>query len=352
MSCYKNDCISMVFSMTNEFNNSVVAYMRDSMGILSCPKVFRTGGNGTGSQQVDPLGSQGAIILSPDGNFLFVVNAGSNSISSFRVCPWGLSLVDVVPSGGIFPNSLTINHHNLYVTNSGNPPKSPGNVTGFRIKSDGHLSIISGSQKPLSSDNAQSKCIVSRLYGDKLVVSEGVTNNLSVYGVNRNGSLNGPIVNPSNGIGPFGSAYLSNNLLLVSEVGPNALSSYNVTSNGILNVVSGSILNNQTATCWVSVNPDENYAYTSNAGSGTITLYRINQGGTLTVVESIPSTPNRTGSPLDSGIDRCGQNFYVLNGSEGSISVFKIEKNGHLVLLQIFQDTRLPRIGAQGLAIL
>ena len=352
MNCNKNNFISMVFSMTNEFNNSVVAFIRDNMGTLSCPKVYRTGGNGTGLQQADPLGSQGSIALSNDGSFLFVVNAGSNSISSFRVCERGLNLVDIVPSGGIFPNSLTINNHNLYVTNSGNPPQSDANVTGFHIESDGHLSIISGSQRPLSSDNAQSRCIVSSPSGDKLVVSESVTNNLSVYEVKCNGSLRGPIVNPSNGIGPFGSAFLHNNLLVVSEVGPNALSSYNVTNNGILNVISGSVLNNQTATCWVSVNPDENYAYTSNSGSGTITLYRINRGGTLTVVESIPSTPNGIGGPIDSGIDRNGQNFYVLNGREGSISVFKIENNGHLVLLQIYQDTELLKIGAQGIAIL
>ncbi|WP_454052953.1 lactonase family protein [Clostridium sp. Marseille-Q7071] len=341
----------MVFSMTNELDNSVVALMRDSMGTLSCPKVYKTGGSGTGLQQVDPLGSQGSITLSSDGRFLFVVNAGSNSISTFHICEWGLTLVSVVPSGGVFPNSLTVNNHNLYVTNSGNPPQIPANVTGFHIESDGHLSIISGSQKPLSSDNAQSKCIVSSVFGDKLVVSEGVTNNLSVYEVNRDGSLEGPIVNPSNGIGPFGSAYLNNNLLLVTEVTTNALSSYKVTDNGILNVISGSVLNNQSATCWVSVTPNENRAYTSNAGNGTITRYNINHEGVLTVVESIPSTPNRTGSPIDSGIDLCGQNFYVLNGGEGSISVFEIEEDGHLVLLQIFQDTRLPKIGAQGMAI-
>ncbi|MBU3091694.1 beta-propeller fold lactonase family protein [Clostridium sp. CF011] len=352
MSCNENNCISMVFSMTNEINNSVVAFIRDNMGTLSCPKAFRTGGNGTGLQQVDPLGSQGSIALSSDRKFLFVVNAGSNNISSFRVCQGGLSLIEVVPSGGIFPNSLTINNYNIYVTNAGNPPQSTANVTGFHIDSDGHLSIINGSQRPLSSSDAQPKCIVSRPYNNKLVVSEAVTNNLSVYNVDCNGRLNGPTVTPSNGVGPFGSAYLNNNLLVVSEVGTNALSSYRVMNNGVLDVISGSVLNNQTATCWVSVDPNEHYAYTSNPGSGTITRYRIMNGGTLTVVESIPSTPNRTGSPIDSGIDMYGKNFYVLNGGEGSISVFKIDNNGHLVLLQIYQDTKLPQIGAQGLAIL
>jgi 6-phosphogluconolactonase len=352
MSYNKSNYISMVFSMTNELNNSVVAFVRNSIGVLSSPKVYRTGGNGTGLQQVDPLASQGSIALSHDGNFLFVVNAGSNSISSFHVCQCGLTLVDIVPSGGIFPNSLTVTNNNLYVTNSGNSPQCPANVTGFHIESNGCLRIIRGSQRPLSSEAAKARCIVSSPYCDKLVVSEGETNNLSVYKVKCNGSLAGPIINPSNGVGPFGSAYLNNNLLIVSEVGPNALSSYYVTNNGILNVISGSVLNNQTATCWVSVNPNETYAYTSNTGTSTITLYRINNGGTLTVVESRPSTPNGTGAPIDSGIDRCGQNFYVLNGGEGSISVFRINKNGHLVLLQIYQDTKLPQIGAQGIAVL
>jgi len=338
--------------MTNEIDNKVVAFARDDMGILSNPKEFSTGGNGTGQKIVDPLGSQGSIALSCDGRFLFVVNAGSNEISSFRVHQCGLTLIDVVPSHGIFPNSLTVKNHNLYVTNAGNPPQYPANVTGFHIDSDGHLSYISGSQKPLSSNNAQSRCIVSSPCDDKLIVSESVTNNLSVYKVNYNGTLNGPIVTPSNGIGPFGEAYLHKNILLVSEVGINALSSYEVENNGDLDVISGSVLNNQTATCWVSVNPDENYAYTSNTGSGTITRYNINPSGYLTAIESIPSTPNRTGGPIDSAIDKYGQNFYVLNGLEGSISVLRIERNGHLVLLQILHHTKLPQVGAQGLEVL
>ena len=172
-----------------------------------------------------------------------------------------------MPSDGIFPNSLAINNHNLYVTNAGNPPKSAANVTGFHIDSDGHLSIV------------------SRPSNNKLVVSEAVTNNLSVYNVNCNGMLNGPTVTPSNGVGPFGSAYLNNNLLVVAEVGPNALSSYRVMNNGALDVISGSVLDNQTGTCWVCVDPNEHYSYTSNTGSGTITRYRIINGGTLTVVE-------------------------------------------------------------------
>lgn len=138
---------------------------------------------------------------------------------------------------------------------------------------------------------------------------------------------------------------------MVSEAGPNALSSYFVAADGVLTVISGSVLNNQKATCWVSVDSKGKHAYTSNAGSGTITDYLINNDGSLTVVGSISSTP-QGGAPLDSAIDKSGQNFYVLNGNEGSISAFKIGENGHLSLLQVYKDTKLPQMGAQGLAVL
>lgn len=220
------------------------------------------------------------------------------------------------------------------------------------MEPDGHLSKIDGSTTPLSSANAQPGCIVFDSCGQKLIVSEKATNNLSVFKVQMDGTLCGPIVNKSNGNVPFGSAILEKGILLVSEAGPNALSSYLVDKSGVLNVISGSVLNYQSATCWVCVDPREKYAYTSNAGNGTITKYEIDCWGRLTVNESVPSISQGIGAPLDSVIDKLGKNLYVLNGNDGSISVFKIGENGHLVLLQVYMDTNLPQKGAQGLAIL
>ncbi len=340
----------MLFTMTNAINNSVVAIKRDAAGMLLDAKNYMTGGSGTGEQTVDPLGSQGSLILSKDGHFLFAVNAGNNSISSFLVKQDGLMLIDGVSSGGIRPNSLATIGKFLYVTNSGDTAH-PSNVTGFEVSTDGHLSQISAGIMPLSSANAGPGCLVISNSG-QLVVSEKTTHVLSIFRVQSNGTLIGQRAYYSVGKVPFGSAFLDDDLLLVSEAGPNALSSYNLEADGVLTVISGSVLNNQMATCWVSVLPQGNHAYTSNAGSGTITDYQINGDGSLSVIENIPSTPQRTGAPLDSVIDRFGKYFYVLNGSEGSISAFQIGDNGHLSLLQIFKNTMLPQIGAQGLAIL
>ena len=51
-----------------------------------------------------------------------MVNAGDNTVSSFRVTASGLKLADRVSSGGVLPISLTSSGHLLYVLNelSGN----------------------------------------------------------------------------------------------------------------------------------------------------------------------------------------------------------------------------------------
>lgn len=345
--------VGMVYVMTNALNNNeVIAFMRSTNGTLTRLKSYRTGGNGTGQQKVDPLGSQGSLIVSPDGLFLFSVNAGSNSISSFRISSGGeLTLANVVPSNGITPNSLAVFNDLLYVCNAGNATNH-SNITGFQIRRNGYLRPIPGASHSLSTPNASPACIVFSPSGNQLIVSEVSINRLSVFMIKKSGVLSPPVVNNASGMGPFGSVFLSKGFLLVAEANSNALSSYTIADNGMLTAVSGSVLNNQSATCWVTSGQDERFAYTSNTGSGTITTYKVNPDGNMTVISNIYSTPTGTAAPTDNGVSRDGQNFYVLNDNEGTISVFQTEDNGRLTLLQLFEDTGLPKIGAQGLAVL
>ena len=74
-----------VFVMTNSANgNQIESYARHADGSLQWIASFATGGNGSGGT-IDPLHSQGSLILSQDHRHLFAVNAGSGTISSFRV---------------------------------------------------------------------------------------------------------------------------------------------------------------------------------------------------------------------------------------------------------------------------
>src|SRR5215470_12334970 len=74
-----------VYVLTNQVSgNAVMVFHRDAYGVLTPAGSFASGGNGFGSG-ADPLGSQGAVVLSEDNRLLFAVNAGSNSISVFVV---------------------------------------------------------------------------------------------------------------------------------------------------------------------------------------------------------------------------------------------------------------------------
>jgi hypothetical protein len=145
--------------MTNSTNpvrgNEVAMYDRSEKGDLSLIGFFPTGdlsdnkpqlGSGPAptaqvfkiasggalplvAANLDGLGSSHSLILSRDHQCLFAVNAGSNSLSSFRVQRDGLSLASVTDSGGIFPVSLTIHQNILFALNSG----EQGSIVGFRV---------------------------------------------------------------------------------------------------------------------------------------------------------------------------------------------------------------------------
>lgn len=356
----------MVYIMTNSAEcNQIAAFYRNSDGLLSLNNFYKTHGRGTGPREVssatpndgiDPLASQGSLILSNNQHYLFAVNAGSNTISSFRVLNNGeLSFADVVPSGGIQPNSICVKDNILYVSNVGDKKNdSNSNITGFYIDNKGHLTHIPYSTYSLSTPNAQPSHIIFSPNGKQLITSELTTNRLSVYPVNNKGISSCPTVNASNGEAPFGSAFTSSRVLIVAEAGTNALSSYSISPNGLLDVISGSIENGQQATCWVSITPDSKYAYTSNTGSRTVSFYRVYPNGSLDYIKSIYSTSDSPilGAPIDNGISNDGQNLYVLNGNKGSISVFGIKSNGYLDQLQEIECREIPKLGSQGLAVL
>ena len=344
---YKN----LIYSMTNAAdNNEVIALKLDSYCNTVHVMSYQTGGKGTGSPNEDPLSSQGAVILSPDKHFLFAVNAGNNSISSFRITSSGaLVLADVKPSGGFQPISLTACYGLLYVANAGNGSTIASNIMGFYVDANGILTEIAGSSKQLSSPHAKPACIVTNYNCKIIAVTEQNTNLLNIFTIQTDGSLNNPIVSNSSGTGPFGSVFLTNEIILVAEAGTNAISSYRVNPNGTLSVISSSVLNYQKATCWIALS-ENGFAYTSNAGSNTITAYEVDCEGYMSVSNIKYSTNNGMGSPIDSSV--CANNLYVLNGNQGSISIFHIDPGGKLTGTAVLRNTYLPDIGSQGLATL
>ena len=336
----------VVYTITNAADgNQVLVYGRSADGTLSFQEAFDTGGLGSGAG----LGSQGAVALSDNDQLLFAVNAGSNQISVFSVKKHGLRLVDVADSGGVMPISLTVNGRLLYVLNAGDG----GNITGFIIGRNGKLAALNGSTQPLSNGGAGAAPGPAQVSfdseGSVLVVTEKASNLIDTYQVRR-GRAQAPETHPSAGETPFGFAFDKAGHLIVSEAfggaaGVSALSSYKVHENKF-ELISPSVGTTQTAACWVVISKNGKYAYTTNAGSGSISSYRIGKKGDLTLLEAQAGLTGDGSTPIDMALSNNGQFLYALNAGTSTISAFRVRADGGLVSLG---EASTPA-GAVGLA--
>jgi len=334
----KGSNIQAVYTLSNSSSgNEVILFKRSGHGTLTNAGSFSTGGLGNGAG----LGSQGAVIL--HNNFVFAVNAGSNEVSSLIVSTNGLSLADKKPSGGTMPISVTAYGNLLYVLNAG----GTGNITGFRIGSDGTLTEIAGSTQPLSSSSSGPAQVEFSNDGNFLVVTEKAANTISTYSVGSDGIASGPVVQPSAGQTPFGFAFDKRGNIIVSEAFggdplAGAMSSYTVGAGGT-GLITGPVFNTQTAPCWVVVTKNGKFAYTTNTGTSNISGYKIGNDGSLALFNDGGNTA-MTGagsSPIDMAVSNDSQYLYALSKGANTISVFRID-NGHGGLTPVETISGLP----------
>ena len=316
--------VGAVFTLSNSAaGNAVLAFARSADGSLTPAGSFATLGNGTGAG----LGSQGAVALSDDGQFLFAVNAASNTITSFVVDGTSLTRVNTVASGGTLPISLTTHGNLLYVLNAGGPE----NITGFSIGATGALTVLAGSSRPLSGTGVGPAQVGFDPSGRWLIVTEKNTNRIDVYSIGHDGYASAPVVNPSAGQTPFGFAFNQHGVLIVSEafggaVNASAVSSYTVGSGGRLDVVSASVPTTETAACWVAVTNNGKFAYAANTGSASVTGFEVRKA-----VLSILNADGKTGAtgttPIDAAVSRNGQFLYTLTAGSHAISAFSVRQS-------------------------
>ena len=322
---------AVVFTLSNEEQNAVLAFRRASDGTLSPAGSIPTGGKGSGGG----LGSQGALAFSKDYRWLFAVNAGSNQITSFEVYGSGLVFTDLVDSGGERPVSLTVKNGLLYVAHAG----GGGNITGFRITPSGHLRPIANSTRPLSAANAGPAQVEFSPDGSRLVVTEKATNKISSYQVQDDGTAVGPLVSESRGMTPFGFTFSRSKLLIVSEAfggapGKSATSSYRLDDVGSARVVSGSVANGQGAACWAVATKNGAYAFISNTGSGTITRYIVDAAGGLHLGDDGRTGLTGDGSrPADMALSSSNEYLYVVNPGTRTVGAFHVSADGGLTAL-------------------
>src|SRR5712692_9056765 len=131
-----------VYVLNNNLSgpNSITVFNRAADGSLTLLGTTPIGGLGSLAAFAD--GTQGSLILAPNGKRLFAVDAGSDQISVVNVHDGQLSLAGVFPSGGAGPVSLTYQGGLLYVLNAANASPASANVAGFHVDADGTLRPI------------------------------------------------------------------------------------------------------------------------------------------------------------------------------------------------------------------
>ncbi|MEZ5286771.1 MAG: beta-propeller fold lactonase family protein [Vicinamibacterales bacterium] len=269
--------VGAVYSATNSpSGNRVYVFNRLLDGRLVPDAEVPTGGAGSG----DGLGNQGGVVLSRNERWLFVVNAGSHSVSVFRVQHRGLRLTDVEPSRGLRPVSITEHRGVVYVLNAGSD-----SIAGFRLGHDGRLRYIDGSTRALSGAGTGPAQIAFAPDGDVLMVTEKATNKITTFQVDAHGNPGLAQVFDSNGQTPFGFAFgrrggvrigglrrrTGRERGLVARPGRCRTGEHHHPS----------AANNQSALCWLAVSPNGRVLYGTNTGSGTISAWRIGFDGEL-----------------------------------------------------------------------
>ena len=111
------------------------------------------------------------------------------------------------------------------------------------------------------------------------------------------------------------------------------MTSYQLKRDGILNTISGSVPDSQTAPCWIAITPDGRFAYAVNTGSAVISGYQVGYNGELSLLGN-GVTAQTASAPLDNALTRNGRFMYDVTGG-GLISGYQVEADGSLTPLDL-----------------
>ncbi len=336
----------LVFTQSNSpMGNELIALQRDAMGGLTMQGKTATGGTGTGMG----LGSQGSVAFVTDRRKVLVVNAASNSLSAFRLDASGPTLMDVEPTQGIMPTSVTERDGRVYVLNAG----GMGSIVGYNLSQAGILTPLPGAPAPLSSSMAAAAQVGITPDGKQLICSERATETIGVYPIAADGSLGQAQFLRSAGMTPFGFEFARGNNLIVSEAfggapDASAVSSYKLSSMGLPMLVSASVPTTETAACWIANTGNGRYSYTTNTGSGTVSGYRVMTATAQLEALNADGITGNLGAgtnPLDASISIDSRYLYVLSPATAEIAAFRIEENGSLSKLPSYMGVPATAFG-------
>jgi Lactonase, 7-bladed beta-propeller len=357
-----------LFTETNGAKkNELVVFAQYSDGSLKQTQKIGTGGKGgvqaqpeTGPCLPPPAGqgncpnldTQGEVETGASDKLVFAVNAGSNSVTSFRATSAGWVKADVAKSGGVFPLSLTTHGKLLYVLNT-----NSANIAGFKFDSAGHMTPIKGSNQNLAQnvfpglsrqvafDNTGKWLIVSKFGNPFAPGGPSPLNSIDTFKVSASGAAGPAITSNATVPLPFSINFDSGDRLILTEVGnPTAtgfVDTFNLLPNGHLTPIqSAPTSSGGNAPCWGALTR-KGFLYVTNADAlgpngATVAIFKVTNGH-LTFKGTTPQIQETL--KTDEALSSDQKYLYVLaptsNRQAGGshIDEYKILPNGGLKLI-------------------
>ena len=370
--------VGAVYTESNDPGaNKVVVFDRFEDGALVKRESVATGG--VGSSQVTGCGgcaildSQNEVVASNNGKLVFAVNAGSDTVSSFRETNSGLQFVDQQPTGGDMPESLALNDHLLYVLNvaTANGNGTTGNIYGLRVSESGQMTPI-GSSQPLAhaappDRSGDPRAIGFKPNGKVIVVTElaggfmsGPPGKIDTFVVDSHGQAGPAVSHDSSDTFPFGFAFDKHSHLVVSNIHdltpgvPGTASSYTVSDSGGVTPIDTKPANGR-APCWVAITHGDAYVVDTGGGEGPaqVVNFQLGHDGTMTQQGTVGHAGDF--AETDAEFSRGSKYLYVLAPSVGvpgqtsHIDIFQRNHDGSLTLIGSPSDPDMG-IGVSGIA--
>jgi 6-phosphogluconolactonase len=327
--------------------NYVQVFDRNKDGTLTTAGRYPTGGvgrpGGNPPMGIPFLDTAGSVTLSDNGKSLFVVNAGNNTVSSFRVDPKGLTLADVESTNGLRPISSTSHHHLLYVLNS---ETAAASIFGYQVEGNGELTPIPGSLRPtFQSAGGLPAQVQFDSKGRFLAVTErlaaGGAGLIDTFPIDNNGVAGPAVAHPSSDRTPFGVAFTHDDLMIVSnehapDIALSSVSSYDTSKDGDTVTPIDTELTHSGAACWNVITSDDEYVFVTSPFTFDVNAFRIEKGGELTPVNGTSQVAHAQALTLDEALSHDSKYLYVLvSNFFGSdvVNEYAVNKDGTITLI-------------------
>jgi 6-phosphogluconolactonase (cycloisomerase 2 family) len=346
--------------------NAVLAFRQNENGTLTQIGTFATHGTGQLNipKALGPDDSSQEVVATPDGQFLFAVNQGSNSVSSFLIRRDGrLDFIGVFDSGGVQPDSVGIAGDRLYVSNRGDITSThPGtvapNITGFTIGQGGALFAVPNSTVTFPVGTSPSQNLISRdgrfLFADLFGVpgtSAPQDNTFAPFQVKADGTLAlapggnvGADVKPPVLLGAAVNPHL--NIIYAGLTGANEVGVFTYDETGRTSFVTAVPDKGGAAACWCEVSADGRFLYIANTGTDSVGVFSLAdplrpvqiQEFTLGGPLAPPGAPagQRQTADFQIALDPSGRTLYVINQSTSATGTFP--QGNQLHILAVARD--------------